>query len=182
MIITTTFIECSTKCQHAARALNGFHTVDMMTINIPKSWRNFPPLFPKSAWMTNQRPAWIFLEVLEGSIRAPAQPNRQVKTSLLHVSCPEHVGRALAADQLRQAHARKLLLIEINCPAWNQSRLLCTGQKGPQSSTAFVFLLKPQELLKKVHRLLTLSDFRPGRKKERKKASKQASKLVSNSH
>lgn len=91
-----------------------------------------------------------------------------MSASLLGVSGSEHVGRAPVTAELWQEPAWKLPLIEINCSAWNQSRVLCTSQKGPKSITAFVFLLKPQELLEKVHRLLTLSDFRSGRKNKTK--------------
>lgn len=109
--------------------------------------------------------------MLEESIRVPAHPERQVNTSLLGVSSLEHVSRAPVTDKPRQGPAWKLRLIEINCSAWNQSRFLCTSQKGPRSITAFVFLLKPQELLEKVHRLLTVSDFRSGRKKTKQNSS-----------
>ena len=89
-----------------------------------------------------------------------------MSASLLGVSGSEHMARAPVTDKPRKGPDWKLPLIEINCSAWNQSRFLCTSQKGPRSITAFVFLLKPQELLEKVHRLLTLSDFRSGRKKK----------------
>lgn len=122
-----------------------------------------PTPVPRLAWMTNRWPAWVSLQMLKGSLwvlLTQRASGHQSAGCLLFRAHGQDSGYWLAKTCTCEGTAFdwiQLLSLEL-------IKCFCTGQKGPHTITAFVFLRKPQELLKKVHRLLILRDFKSGRK------------------